>query len=101
MHPLITRRAPFAALAVALAAGLGVGCAKNDPPIGPKPAGAAPEARTGKAMVKEAETMKGHGQQLQSQGDVTGGQQLIEQSKVKAAQGEQLIEKAATTQPAR
>lgn len=48
--------------------------------------------KEGKAKVQEAKTMEGHGEQLKAQGDETGGQQLIEQAKVKEAEGKTQIE---------
>ncbi|MDB5294358.1 MAG: hypothetical protein JWO31_341 [Phycisphaerales bacterium] len=99
MFRTIVRAASVAAFAGMLSVAT-TGCSSHDD-ANATTATTAPksDAQKGKAMVKEAETMKGHGQQLKAQGDETGGQQLIEQSKIKAAQGEQILEKGPATQP--
>ena len=83
---------------LALAAAAAVGCNTNHPDRAAQNSRSAPQAQQGQAAVKEANTMKGHGEQLKSQGDETGGERLIEQARVKEAEGKTKLEQAGQPQ---
>ena len=84
---------------LALAAAAAVGCNTNQPDRTMKSSQSnSPPAQKAQADVKEAKTMRGHGEQLKAQGDETGGERLIEQARVKEAEGKTKLEKAGQPQ---
>ena len=83
----------FALAAIAVA-----GCNTSQPAKNSGGSRSAAPAKQGQATVQEAKTMEKHGEQLKAQGDETGGDRLIEQAKVKEAEGKAKLEKAAKPQ---
>ena len=76
------------------------GCNTSQPEGGSRSQSSAP-AKQGQAKVQEAKKMEGHGEQLKAQGDEVTGTRLIEQAKVREAEGKTQIEQRnqPTTRP--
>jgi hypothetical protein len=87
-------------LAAAAAVGAIAGCNTSQSDGGSRSKSSAP-AKEGQAKVQEAKKMEGHGEQLKAQGDEVTGTRLIEQAKVKEAEGKTQIEQRnqPTTRP--